>query len=518
MKLSQLTEELSPKKMIPPVSGHGVVSMDPEIESIHYRSSEVRPGGLFVAVRGFATDGHGYIEEAISRGAVAIVAERPLALPVVLVEVPNSRKALAVVADRYYQRPSEKLVVIAVTGTNGKTTTASLIESILRQVGFETGLISTVFCRYAGKTHDNPMTTPESLDLQSILARMLASGVTHVVMEASSHAIDLFRIQNCRLDVAVFTNLSQDHLDFHGNMQAYWQAKKRLFTDYLPAGAKGNRATAVINCSSEKGRELFALLSGNAGAPQILGVGGDPGLDLRPLHAEIGLGGISGTMETPSGTFAFHSPLAGGYNLENILCAAGAGFALHIPLERIQAGIERFTSVPGRLEAVPDRSGRFVFIDYAHTPDALENVLTTLRAVATGRIICIFGCGGDRDKSKRPLMGRISMEHADLTIVTSDNPRSEEPLRIIEDIVNGIRPLDPYSYGPETLENGIPRSGFLVEPDRREAIRKGIQAAVPGDTVLIAGKGHEKYQIVGKQKLPFDDFAIAQQVIEVGDA
>ncbi len=515
MKLSDLMEGLPQKRMIPPISHDGRAFTDPEIGSVHYRSDAVMPGGLFVAIRGFAADGHVFIDDAIARGAVAIVAERtPPMIRVPVVEVPNSRQAMAIIADRFFQCPSEQLIMIAVTGTNGKTTTASLIENILQKAGLKTGLISTVYYRYAGNSFDNPMTTPESLDLQSILARMVTHGVTHAVMEASSHAIDLFRLQNCRLDVAVFTNLSQDHLDFHGDMQTYWQSKKRLFTDILPAGPKQDRAMAVINCSNDKGRELFELLSTTTGAPTPLGVGDGKGATLRAIHADIGLSGITGAIETPVGVFEFHSPLAGGYNLENILCAVGVGVVLKLPMEQIRTGIEEFVSVPGRLEAVPDRSGRFVFIDYAHTPDALENVLAALRAISTGRIICVFGCGGDRDRGKRPLMGKIALDYADLTIVTSDNPRSEDPVKIIEDIVAGIASLGRHCYQAETLDSNFANTGFLVEPDRRAAIRRGIRVAIPGDTILIAGKGHEKYQLVGKQKLPFDDYAEAQQALE----
>ncbi len=511
MKLSCLLESLPQKQLVLP-PGKGPESMDPKIGSIHYRAADVKPGGLFVAVRGFKADGHDFIGEAVSRGAVAIICERKVLSPVIQVEVGNSRKAMAIIADRFFNEPTKKLVVIAVTGTNGKTTTASLVENILIKAGCKTGLISTVYYRYGESSFDNPMTTPESMDLQAILACMLDHGVTHVVMEASSHAIELFRVQNCRLDVAVFTNLTQDHLDLHGDMASYWETKKRLFTDFLPAGFKKDHALAVVNCNNEHGRELFALLCRRADLLPPLGVGNQVG-QLRALQADIRLDGISGVIETPLGKIDFRSPLAGKYNLENILCAVGAATALNLPLQAIQTGISEFTAVPGRLEAVPNNRGKFVFVDYAHTPDALENVLTNLRAIARGRIICIFGCGGDRDKTKRPLMGKIAATHADLVVVTSDNPRSEDPKEIIADILKGIQPLGIHFYGREMLTDSFGGKGVLVEVDRRAAIRLGIQLAAPGDTVVIAGKGHEKYQLIGSQKLPFDDRAEAMQML-----
>jgi UDP-N-acetylmuramoyl-L-alanyl-D-glutamate--2,6-diaminopimelate ligase/murE/murF fusion protein len=338
---------------------------------------------------------------------------------------------------------------------------------------------------------------------------MKNAGVSHVVMEASSHAIDLDRIYRCDLDMAVFTNLSQDHLDFHQDMQAYWSSKKRLFTEYLVAGHDPETRTAVVNADSRHGRELIQELS----CPCVA-VGHALENPIHPVELDMGLKGISGTIEMPGGTFSFQSKLAGGHNLENVLCATGAATAMNLSPQIIQAGIERLNTVPGRLERVPGTAGRPVFVDYAHTPDALENVLKALKALEPERLICIFGCGGDRDRAKRPMMGEISARLSDLTIVTSDNPRSEQPAAIIADILPGVQSAGALEYRPEDIRNGWQAKGYLVEPDRRQAIRLGINASQTGDIVVIAGKGHETYQIIGSRTLAFSDVEEALAVIE----
>jgi len=471
-----------------------------EISAVHYDSRHIKPGGLFVAIPGFTTDGHHYIHDALDRGAVAVVTQKPVVCNAVTIQVENTRKALAAIAARFYGHPSEKLHITAITGTNGKTTTAYLIENILAGAGINVGVIGTVNYRYNGNVFSSPTTTPESLDLQRILAEMAAGGITHVVMEASSHAIDLFKIECCEMDMGVFTNLTQDHLDFHGDMDSYWRCKKKLFTHYLGRSGKKRRAVAVINIDNENGKELVrdvsytCVTTGRAKESMV-----------RPHDVRIDLNGTRGEIITPGGNFQFHSHLIGSYNLENILCAAGAGVAFNLPVEAIRTGIEKTSAVPGRLEQVSNGSGKSVYVDFAHTPDALRNVLQSLKRLRPGRIVCIFGCGGDRDKAKRPQMGEIAGELCDFVIVTSDNPRTEQPAEIIEQILVGVKRACPHEYSLSDVRNGFIEKGHAAEPDRKHAIRLGIHAAKPGDIVLIAGKGHETYQIIGTRKLPFDD-------------
>jgi UDP-N-acetylmuramyl-tripeptide synthetase len=503
VRLSRLIAALEP------ISVNGLAGGDPEIASLHYRSQEVAPGGLFVAIAGLSTDGHDYVADAVARGAAAVVTEKPVPGAAALVRVADSRRALAELSVRFYGNPSSEMVVIAVTGTNGKTTTSYLIESILAQAGHRPGVIGTINYRYGGESFANPVTTPESLDLQRILADMRGAGVTHVVLEASSHAIELKRIHGCLIDVAVFTNLSQDHLDFHGDMEAYWAAKKRLFTHHLVTGEKAGRAKAVVNTDSAHGAELAAALR-----LPVLTAGTGPGCALRGEGLACTLKGVRGTIAAGDELFDFDSPLTGRHNAENILCAAGAAWALGVPPAAIRAGIEALAHVPGRLERVADPGGRFVYVDYAHTPDALENVLAALRALTAERIVCVFGCGGDRDRGKRPQMGAIAARLSDLAVVTSDNPRSEPPQAIIDQILPGV--LEAGAHKCPAAGEGVPtdRRSFVVEPDRRRAIGIAIHSARPGDTVLIAGKGHETYQIVGRTVLAFDDREEARRAIE----
>lgn len=513
MKLSHLLSCLRDHRLI----GAGDPAADPEIGAIRYRSTDIRPGDLFVAIPGFRVDGHQFAGDAIERGAAAVVTEKQVPLDRgVQILVSNTRRAMAILADQFYGRPSEKLTVIGITGTNGKTTTAYLIESILARAGIKTGVIGTINYRYDNKTFNNPMTTPESVDLQRILADMVASGVTHAVIETSSHAIDLERVTGCRIRLGVFTNLSQDHLDFHGTMDAYWSSKKKLFTDILPRYTGADRSTAVINCDDGRGGDLYKMLNNANGAVRPISVGTRAGCDLAAETSEITMGGITTTVTTPAGKLAIHSKLVGRYNLENILCAVGTATALGLPAEMIQAGIETFTAVPGRMEPITDPRGRHVFVDYAHTPDALDSVLKTLAAIATGRLVCVFGCGGDRDRTKRPLMGAIAGKIADLTVVTSDNPRTEDPDAIIADILAGLTPLKLRHYPADTVD--VDARGFMTVPDRRTAIRCAIRLTGPNDTVLIAGKGHETYQIIGRRETPFDDREEARQALEGGHA
>jgi UDP-N-acetylmuramoyl-L-alanyl-D-glutamate--2,6-diaminopimelate ligase/murE/murF fusion protein len=495
--------------------------IDMDIESIHYRAQEVQPGGMFVAIKGQTADGHNFMHQALQKGAVAVVIQKEPPQPYlnqclaqavptqpIIITVSDTRKAMADLAARFYGEPSENMTLIGITGTNGKTTVAYLIESILLQAGHETGVIGTINYRYADKTFNNPMTTPESLDLQRILAQMRSAGVTHVVMEASSHAMDLYRVRRCWFDVAVFTNLSQDHLDFHGNMQAYWSSKKKLFTDYLTQGPKRERAVAVINCNDPRGKELTDSLP-----MPVVKTGSNSDCEIKIENYQCELIGTTGKAATPGGSFDFKTPLVGVHNVENILNAAGVGSALNIAPPTIRDGIEALSAIPGRLESITNNTGRFVYVDYAHTPDALENAVSAIKEIAPARIICVFGCGGDRDPKKRPLMGEVVARLCDLSIVTSDNPRSENPLAIIEQILPGVKQAKGVEYSPRDLRAGYEAKGSVVEPDRRRAIELGINASRPDDAVLIAGKGHETYQIIGNTTIDFDDREEARKVL-----
>ena len=502
MKLSRLLKPITPLKISAPGAAHpgGPLSADPEITSIHYRSQDVRPGGLFVAICGHAADGHAFIESAIENGASAIVVQRPLQHDCVMVTVENTRKALSKIAARFYGYPSEHLFVIGITGTNGKTTTAYLIESLLSSAGYACGVIGTINYRFGNRTYENPVTTPESLDLHRILFDMRSAGTTHVILEVSSHAIDLFRVADCRFDIGIFTNLSRDHLDYHGDMDTYWACKKRFFTDMLSCGPKSQKAVAVINCEDPKGDELQRHLK-----VKTVSCGHQRSHTIHPGWIALRPAGIFGKIETPRGALPLDSALTGAHNLENILAAVGVGTLLDIPLDTLARGLKTLSRVPGRLERVGDESGRYIYVDYAHTPDALENVLSALKETAGARIICVFGCGGDRDRGKRPRMGEIAANLSDLAIVTSDNPRTESPATIIAQILDGIRAMLVHEYRPQDLASGFTRKGVVVEPDRRKAIRLAVAASDPGDTILIAGKGHETVQILGKQKVAFDD-------------
>jgi len=520
MKLSELLAGLPSTRIrqarrpgpggILPDLPHGL-HPDLEITSIQNVAQKVEAGGMFVAVKGHVFDGHRFIGEALRRGASAVVHQEDLPgdLPVpdpgadtAFVGVADTRKALAALSAGFFGRPSEKLTLIGVTGTNGKTTTSFLIEKVLEAAGFRVGVIGTLNARYPGTVLNNPVTTPESIDLQRLLAEMVGAGVTHVVMEVSSHALDLHRVDHCAFDGAVFTNLTQDHLDYHGDMEAYWASKRRLFTEHLARGVKRERAWAVLNGEDPRGRELDRLL-----AIPRLRVGRTAQHPVHPEGVRLGPEGTTARIVTPAGAFDLHSPLVGAHNLENLLSAAAAGVLLKLPPERIRRGLEAVSAIPGRLERVPDPDGRHVYVDYAHTPDALLNVISALKRVGgnRSRLICLFGCGGDRDRGKRPLMGEIAGRLCDIALLTSDNPRTENPADILSMILAGVRktaavPLDPERTAGETSEKG-----FLVEPDRKKAIRLGIRLTRPGDTLLIAGKGHETYQIVGSRTVPFDD-------------
>ncbi|MBW2603160.1 MAG: UDP-N-acetylmuramoyl-L-alanyl-D-glutamate--2,6-diaminopimelate ligase [Deltaproteobacteria bacterium] len=490
-----------------------LLSPDPDIGSIHYRAQDVRPGGLFVAIEGLAADGHDFIDEALTRGASAIVTQKPVNSESIIVEVENTRKALAAISAQFFSNPSEKLFLIGITGTNGKTTTAFLIEHILHKTGAHVGVIGTLNYRYAGKTFENPMTTPESFDLQKILAEMLDNRVTHVVMEVSSHALDLHRVHHCKFDLAIFTNLTQDHLDYHQDMDSYWSCKKRLFTEILDVKSTNDRVLAVINHNDERGRELSHMLESRLGQASVLSVGFSDNNRIRPEDFSHDLEGIAGKISTPNGAFKFKSHLVGRHNLENILCATGVGIALGLSVDAVKHGIESVKAVPGRLESIPNDHKRFVYVDYAHTPDALENVLASLRECTPGRLICVLGCGGDRDKAKRSQMGDIAGRLSDLVVITSDNPRTEPPMEIIDQILEGTKRSVAHAFVPSDLIEKFSMKGYVVEPDRKNAITLAIKVSRPNDAILIAGKGNEPYQIIGDKTIAFDDRKEAKKAL-----
>lgn len=487
---------------------------DPDIAALHYHTGDVRPGGLFVALPGQKADGHDFITQAVAGGAAAIVSQRPAVTPVPVIIVPDTRAALAHLAARFYGDPADDLVLIGLTGTNGKTTTAYIIESILTRAGLATGVIGTIEYRYAGRSFDNPMTTPESSDLQRILSDMRAAGVTHVVMEVSSHALDLKRVAGCRFAVAVFTNLTRDHLDYHDDMSHYWACKKRLFTEHL---AIGEKPAVVINSNDSMAADLVATLEKIGSPATILKAGDKPEAVIRPSAYTATGAGLEVTLATPGGPMDIRSPLVGRHNLENVMSAVGVGLHLNLSPAAIKDGLEALAAVPGRLEPVANDRGLFVFVDYAHTPDALENVLQALVPLRRTRIICVFGCGGDRDRTKRPLMGAIAGRLADLTIVTSDNPRTEDPETIIAEILAGDLQSGQTRLSAADLRSNSDQTGYLVEPDRRRAINLAVRLARPEDIVLIAGKGHETYQIRGTEKFDFDDRAEASAALSIVD-
>jgi len=510
MKLNELFESIQLER----IYFKGGSWDEAELSSIHYRAQEVLPGGLFVAVKGNTADGHDFIDTALARGAKAIVTQKPVDADSIIIEVGNTRRALAQISSEFYHNPSEKLVLIGITGTNGKTTTACLIESILKKAGIRAGVIGTINYRYAGRVFNNPMTTPESADLQKIFAEMLEHGITHIVLEVSSHAIELHRIDCCNFDIGVFTNLTQDHLDFHGDMNTYWSCKKRFFSEFLKPDIGNRKKTAVLNCDNKYGRELFEELPGNK-----ISTGNSKNNMIYPEVLKQDLTGMEGTFFSPEGHYNVKSSLTGAYNVENILSAAGTGLALGIKADIIASGLEEVKRVPGRIERIDNDFQRFVYVDYAHTPDALKNVLSTLKSLTKKKIICLFGCGGDRDKAKRPLMGEIASELSDLLIITSDNPRTENPLDIIKQILAGIGKASSQRIEESELNKGRWRlsadiKGYLVEPDREKAIFLSIKASLPGDTIIIAGKGHETCQIVGDKKLSFDDREVVRAALK----
>ncbi|MDR3555575.1 MAG: UDP-N-acetylmuramoyl-L-alanyl-D-glutamate--2,6-diaminopimelate ligase [Syntrophobacteraceae bacterium] len=492
---------------------------DVQVSSVCYDSRRVEKGSLFVCVSGARADGHDFIHDALARGAVAIVAraEMPRGLRTGFVRVHDSRAALASIAANFYDRPASKLQLVGITGTNGKTTTSLLIESILRCAGANPGLLGTIAYRWADKQIAAPMTTPESLDLQALFYRMVQDGVSHVVMEVSSHALALGRIAGCQFKTGVFTNLSQDHLDFHATMEDYFAAKKLLFSSYLSPEV----SAAVINMDDEYGGRIMA--NGACRAARLIPYSLQPGVRASmPIGAEAVFAenvrfsprGITAKVHTPQGPIEVDSRLLGKLNLYNILAAICAAVSLKIAPDAIQEGISKLWRVDGRLEpvALPDRCGYHVVVDYAHTPDAMEKALSCIREMTPKRLIAVFGCGGDRDRKKRPMMGAVAARQADVVIITSDNPRSEPPEDILDQIEAGVKRAGLPLLTPSGLASAS--KGYLRRTDRRKAIELALEIARPGDMIFIGGKGHETYQIIGASRHPFDDRLVVRDYFE----
>ena len=454
-------------------------------------SRHVQRDTLFTALRGTRTDGHRFLAEALDRGAGALVVEElPAALwPRVqaegqtVIRVPDCHQAVAVLASAYYQHPARQLSLIGITGTNGKTTTAYIVEAILQAAGESVGMLGTVDYRIGAKRLPAPQTTPDATLLHDLLSQMVATGTRYAVMEVSSHALAQERVSGCPFAVAAFTNLSRDHFDYHGSETAYFNAKARLFRDL-------EAEWHVLNLDDPYGRAL--LLTSHA---CLLTYGLSSSTTLKPHAVHHGLDGIRFVLPTSDGPLTLRSPLVGRHNIYNLLAGIGIALALGVDAEAIRQGVARLRKVPGRLERVCCGQDVTVFVDYAHTPAALEQVLRLVRAEAAGRLITVFGCGGDRDPGKRPLMGQAATALSDYTIITSDNPRTEDPQRIIDDIVEGLT---------------APSSSYTAIPDRRQAIEQAIAMAQAQDIVVIAGKGHEDYQIIGQQRYHFDDREVAR--------
>ena len=458
-----------------------------EISGLTYDSRKVKSGDLFFCIKGFKVDGHSFACKACEMGAAAIVVEEIQPdLSVAQIVVDNTRYAMAHLSSAFFGNPTQKLKLIGITGTNGKTTTSFMVESILRSAGYKTGLIGTIEYRIIDEKIPVDRTTPESLDLQRLFAKMVDAGVEAVAMEVSSHAIDLFRTEACNFDVLVFTNLSQDHLDYHESLDEYFKVKSRVFSD-TPY------AIQVINADDEYG----CLLIGK-GKEQLRYSIKDK-VELYANNILLKPDGSDVTLHIHDRSMRVSLKLPGLYNVYNALAAAGSTSALGIGDGQIKIGLESLDLVPGRFERVDCGQDFTVIVDYAHTPDSLEKVLTAARQLAKGRLLAVFGCGGDRDKSKRPLMGKVAAELSDHVIITSDNPRSEGPIKIIDEIISGIKKVGNVSYE--------------IEEDRKVAIKKAIRMAKEGDFIVIAGKGHESGQEIAGKKIPFDDVKVAKELL-----
>ena len=467
--------------------------LESDVAGIAYDSRQVSRGVVFAAIRGLRTDGNRFALQAIANGASAVVSVSPPpdGLKVAWIQVEDDRAALAILSSNFFDRPTTKLHAIGITGTNGKTTTAYLVESILKAAGHPAALFGTVEYRGPGFEYKAERTTPEAPELESLFRKVVDGGWKYAVMEVSSHAVDLKRVEGLHFDVAVFTNLSRDHLDYHKDMRSYFLAKKRLF-----AGLDGKvPRVMVLNRDDSQFAELSAIAPSH-----VISYGMENGSNVRPSSFKLGWSGIDATLQSPAGEFDIHSTLMGKPNLYNISAAIGVAVGLGISTDSIRAGIEHLPVVPGRFENIANTQAFRVVVDYAHTDDALEKVLQTAREITPGRLIVVFGCAGERDRTKRPLMGNAAGRLSDLAIATSDNPRGEDPMAILREVEAGLKAASVANY--------------RCIADRREAIQYALSSASTGDTVLVAGKGHETYQVIGNQTFDFDDRIVVRELLD----
>lgn len=464
---------------------------NPTISSLEMDSREVKPGSLFICIKGYTVDGHDFAQKAVEQGAVAIVAERNLDLDVPVIVVKDTKRSMAVLADIFYGQPTHSMHLIGVTGTNGKTTTTHIIEKIFNEANKQTGLIGTMYIKIGNQQKEVKNTTPESLTLQKTFAEMKEQNVSDAIMEVSSHALHLGRIHGCDFNVAVFTNLTQDHLDYHKTMEAYKYAKGLLFAQLGNKFDHNDLKIAVLN-EDEEASEDFKRMT----AAKILTYGIDRPADIKANNIKITSKGTMFQLVTPVGTRNVTIQMVGKFSVYNVLAAVSASLASSVDLDTIVTAIESMEGVRGRFELVDGGQDYTVIVDYAHTPDSLENVLKTVKQFAEGRIFCIVGCGGDRDKTKRPLMAKIAVTYSDEPVFTSDNPRSEDPQVILQE-----------------MEEGVADNQYTSIISREEAITYAVKKARKGDVILIAGKGHETYQIIGNEVFDFDDKEIALNAI-----
>ncbi|MBN2408399.1 MAG: UDP-N-acetylmuramoyl-L-alanyl-D-glutamate--2,6-diaminopimelate ligase [Candidatus Aminicenantes bacterium] len=466
-----------------------------EVLGLAASSKEVKPGDLFAAIRGAKKDGFEFIEDAREKGAVAFLSDRPKPprWTPAWIQTPDVRQALALAAANFYGHPSMALKVIGITGTKGKTTLTYLLESILQKAGFQPGVIGTINYRWPNAVLPAPRTTPEAPDLQRMMSEMLKQGVTHCLIEVSSHALDLKRVWGVHFDIAVFTNLNAEHLDYHASMEDYFEAKKRLF--FLNA----KKRTAIVNLDDPWGNKLMAELP-----LTTISFGLEPAAIVRAGQTRFAETGIRAEVDYPGGQVEIDSALLGRHNLYNILAAVATGLALNIPAPAIKDGISALKAIPGRLEKVENALGLHIFVDYAHTDQAMRSLLEAVRGLKPQRILLVFGAGGDRDRAKRPRMGEVAASLADQTFITSDNPRSEDPLAIIAEIERGF--------------TGKGAKNYTIVPDRKEAIARALATARKGDYVLIAGKGHENYQILKDEIISFDDIDVVRSILATMEA
>ena len=492
-------------ELITPLQKQGEVThqggdMQVHVAALTDDSRQIKPGALFVAVTGERVDGHTYVRQAVAAGAAALIVQDVSVAQdqtVPIVGVCDSRRALGMLAARLLDDPSTHLRMIGVTGTNGKTTTTYLCKAVLESANRRVGLIGTVAYEIGAERIDASHTTPGAVELQQLLARMVQGGLDAVAMEVSSHALAMDRTSGCEYDTAVFTNLTQDHLDYHQTMEDYFQAKLRLFTGLTPSGSKSGPKRALINAD-----DPWALRIKQACRVPVWTYSLREASDIRAHDVRLSVDGSSFRVVTPSGDGHVQSRLVGEHNVYNVLAAIGVGLSEGLSLDVIREGIHTVQNVPGRFERVEAGQSFTIVVDYAHTEDALVRLLAAAHALKTGRIITVFGCGGDRDRGKRPKMGRAATERSDVVILTSDNPRTEDPMTILKEVEVGVR-------------DALQTSGVRYEmiPDRRAAIEMAIREAKRGDMVLIAGKGHEDYQIIGTQKFHFDDREVAREAV-----